>query len=93
MQDYDLFGQSLDELTEVIKYDHGPVETPILILELRRFLLRHGNTDPELAESFRRVFQPELCFEGWDGRTLRQSLERMLEILQDPNHPGHAMPD
>ncbi len=45
MQDYDLFGDTLKEITEVVKYDHGPEQTPALILDLRRFLLRHGESD------------------------------------------------
>ena len=93
MQDYDLYGDTLKEIAEVAKFDHSRVGTAQLVLDLRRLLLRYGASDSQLAEAFERIFQPELTLEGWDGRTLRESLEDILAVWQDDSNPGHAMRD
>ena len=91
-QDYDIWGETPDEIVEVYKHMIRPARPTLLIDDLQRFLVQYGNSEEELEVAFTRVFHPELEIYGWTGRTLREALLRIIEILSDENNPGRPAP-
>ena len=91
-QDYDIWGETPDEIVEVYKYIHPPARRPELVADIQRFLTQYGGSEAELEEAFRRIFHPEMAIYGWNGRTLWEALEKIVEILQDDANPGRPVP-
>ena len=91
-QDYDIWGQTPDEIVEVYKYMIRPARPTPLVDDLQRFLVQYGNSEEDLEAAFSRVFHPELEIYGWNGRSLREALVRIIEILSDENNPGRPAP-
>jgi hypothetical protein len=91
-QDYDIWGETPDEIVEVYKYAIRPIRPTQLIDDLQRFLTQYGKSEEELEAAFDRVFHPEMAIYGWNGRTLREALLRIIEILSDENNPGRPAP-
>ncbi len=87
-QDYDRMSEDPDEVIAIYKGLETPVQRDGLVADIRLFLATHGMSDVELAESFRRIFKPDADFDGWNGRTTREALLKIVEILSDDAIPG-----
>ena len=91
-QDYDTLGETPEEVIAVYKYENQPLASRSLAKDMLSFMDRYGGTETELEAAFKRVFRPEMAIYGWNGRTLREELDALIAILQDPNDPGHPEP-
>jgi len=54
------------------------------VQEIRRFLSLYGENDTELTNAFERIFTPEVDFHNMKGRTTREGLEKVIEIVSNP---------
>ena len=87
-QDYDILSEDPDEIMAIYKGREWPVVRDGLLADIRLFLATYGSSDAEVAESFRRIFKPDADFDGWNGRTTREALLKIVEILSDDVIPG-----
>jgi hypothetical protein len=52
-----------------------------MIEEIHRFLEHYGGNEAQLTEAFERIFRPETSFHRFWGRTTRESLLRVADIM------------
>lgn len=89
-QDYDLFGDTPEEVTQAYRDRNNPDVVQGLIGDLRRFLAAHeSDSDEQFRVTFRRCFKPDISFEDWKQQTLREFLRDQLAILDAPR--GEAL--
>lgn len=86
-QDYDIISEDPDVIVAEYKQESKREHVHRVIDDINRFLKNHAGNDDELAASFYRIFKPEAGFYGWKGRTVRESLLKVLEILSDDKVP------
>jgi hypothetical protein len=75
-----------DEVINTFKKENTPECVEQTVQEIRRFLSTYGQNDSDLTSAFERIFTPEAAFYNMKGRTTRQGLEKVVEILSNP--PG-----
>ena len=82
-QDYDMRGDSIEEVMAFFKQDN-PASTSIeLAGELRHFLTSHPTEDDaSLTREFTQTFQPDIAFYHWEGKTTRENLEFILHLVE-----------
>jgi predicted nucleotidyltransferase len=86
-QDVDvLVSADPDEVINTFKNENAPEFIEQTVQEVRRFLSAYGQNDSDLTSAFERIFKPEVAFYNMKGRTTRQGLEKLVEILS--NLPG-----
>jgi hypothetical protein len=84
-QDVDvLISGDPDEVVSTFKKENAPELIEQTVQEIRRFLSAYGQNDDALTSAFERIFTPEVAFYNMKGRTTRQALEKVVEILSNP---------
>ena len=85
-QDWDLIckTQDSDEAIAFVKKETSAEGIQNLIRDIEEFLAKYGRNDTELNNALERVFRPEIDFYNMKGRTTRQGLQKVIEILSDP---------
>jgi len=85
-QDWDIIHETddPDEIVALIKQENSPVAIQNLIRDIERFVATYGHSDAELTSAFERVFTPEVDFYNMKGRTTREGLEKVIEVLSNP---------
>ncbi len=63
-QDYNEYGETFDEIVIVAKGESTRRQIDGLRLDIERFLGRYGEREEIVKKAFRRVFAPEMNFEG-----------------------------
>jgi len=85
-QDVDvLVSSDPDEVIKTFKEENTPEYIEQTVQEIRRFLSAYGQNDSDLTSAFQRIFAPEVAFYNMKGRTTRQGLEKVIEILSNPS--------
>ncbi len=80
-QDYDVISDDSDVVVATYKED-TPVEVHLaMVQEIGQLLERYGADEEELTRAFERIFRPETSFHRFWGRTTRESLERVADIM------------
>jgi hypothetical protein len=80
-QDYDIISEDSDIVIATYKSD-SPSDIPASIIEeIHRFLDRYGSDETQLTQAFERIFRPETSFHRFWGRTTRESLLRVADIM------------
>lgn len=80
-QDYDEISEDVDEIFAYYKAEAFPGTPEKLIEEVKRFLTTYDKGEEQLTQAFRKIFHPELSFFHWKGRTTRETLLKMIEIM------------
>ncbi len=80
-QDYHLISEDADKVVAAFKEDNSPEFVAQAVQDIQSFLASHPQEDPELANIFRKVFKPEVNFYEWEGRTTREALLRVIQVL------------
>jgi hypothetical protein len=80
-QDYDEISENVDEIFEYYKAEAFPGTAQKLIEEVSRFLATYDTGEEQLTKAFRQIFRPELSFFHWKGRTTRETLLKIIEIM------------
>lgn len=81
-QDVDvLISTDPDEVVQVFKEEISREYIEETVRDIRRFLSLYGKNDTELTNAFERIFTPEINFYKMKGRTTREGLEKLIEIL------------
>jgi hypothetical protein len=80
-QDFDLNGNTLEEIIETSKKTSSAEETAGTIADIQRFLATYGDSDARIATEFVRLFDPGIIAEGWEGLTTRQFLLKIETLL------------
>jgi len=80
-QDYDEIGEDVDEIFAHYKAEAFPGTPQKLIEEVNRFLATYDTGEEQLTQAFRQIFRPELSFFHWKGRTTRETLLKIIEIM------------
>jgi predicted nucleotidyltransferase len=84
-QDVDvLISPDPDEVVRVFKEELSVEYIEETVQDIRRFLSLYGKDDTQLTNAFERVFRPEVNFYNVKGRTTREGLEKVIEILSNP---------
>ena len=84
-QDVDvLVSNDPDEVIKTFKEENAPEYIEQTVEEIRRFLSAYGQNDSDLTSAFERIFTPEVAFYNMKGRTTRQGLEKVVDILSNP---------
>jgi predicted nucleotidyltransferase len=84
-QDVDVvISREPDEVIRVFKEENSRECIEETVQDIRRFLSLYGRNDTELTNAFERVFTPEVKFYNINGRTTREGLEKVIEILLNP---------
>jgi hypothetical protein len=91
-EDYDIISEDPDEIVEVFKHESGEEGIRGLPDDIHRFLNVYGATDEDLSAAFTRIFRPQMAIYGWNGRTLREALNKIVEIMSDPANLGRPRP-
>jgi hypothetical protein len=92
-QDSSFISEDPDEVVAYFKEENQPAFTQNIINvkdDIDRFLKVYGENDAQLSEAFTRVFKPETAISGWNGRTMREALMKIVEILSDDEIPAPA---
>jgi hypothetical protein len=80
-QDYDIVSEDSDIVIAAYKSD-SPSDIPAaMIEEIHRFLEHYGGDEAQLTQAFERIFSPETSFHRFWGRTTRESLLRIADIM------------
>jgi hypothetical protein len=88
-QDYDLLSEDADEIVRIYHLENPLPIQKELVSNIQRFLEAHQNeTDDELLQALRTTFRPEFAFYGWNGRTTREALEKIIEIVSETDNSG-----
>jgi CdiI immunity protein len=84
-QDVDvLISLDADEVDQVFKQEISVEYIEETVQDIRRFLSLYGKNDTELTNASWRVFRPEVNCHNVKGRTTREGLEKVIEILSNP---------
>lgn len=83
-QDYDMRGNTIDEIIAYFRHDTSAGAPQDLASELKMFLQRNSREDDAtLTQTFKNTFRPDIAFYQWEGRTTRQTLQRILELVEN----------
>ena len=80
-QDSNVISENPDVIARVFKEDSSYAHTTEVVKDILLFLALHPEDDPGLAKLFRNTFAPEISFYHWQGRSTREGLRRLVEIL------------
>jgi hypothetical protein len=83
-QDYELISEDPDEVVRVFKEENGEEYAKQTAWEIMQFLALYGSDEAELMQSLARILRPEFAFYYRMGRTAREGLEKVIEILLSP---------
>jgi hypothetical protein len=83
-QDYELISEDPDEVVRVFKEENGLEYAKQTAWEIWQFLALYGSNEAELMQSLARILRPEFAFYYRMGRTAREGLEKVIEILLRP---------
>jgi hypothetical protein len=92
-QDYDIISEDGDEVVAAFRDENLPATREQLIDDIQRFLARYGADEAELTKAFERVFTPETGFHRFWGRTTREALLKVIEIVSAPATPSYRLPE
>ena len=92
-QDYDIISEDGDEVVAAFRDETLPAVHQSLIEDIRRFLDRYGADEKLLTEAFERVFKPDTAFHRFWGRTTREALLKVIEIVSAPATPSYRLPE
>ena len=82
-QDYDMRGDTIDEVIAYFKNDTSVDAWEELAKELKMFLRKNSNEDDAaFTQVFKQTFKPDIAFYCWEGRTARQTLQRILQLVE-----------
>lgn len=84
-QDFEvLISRDPDEVVRVFREENTPDCVEETVRDIQRFLSVYGKNEAELTSAFERIFTPETDFYNMKGRTTREGLEKVIEILSNP---------
>ena len=92
-QDYDIISEDGDEVVAAFRDENLPEVRQSLIEDIHRFLDRYGSDEKQLTAAFERVFTPETAFHRFWGRTTREALLKVVEIVSAPATPSYRLPE
>lgn len=92
-QDYDIISDDDDLVVAVFRDENLPATRQRLIEDIHRFLDRYGADERHLTDAFERVFTPETAFHRFEGRTTREALLKVIEIVSAPATPSYRLPE
>lgn len=76
-----MYGETVDEVVSAFRADNDPAFVQQTVQDIERFLTIQPEDETELTSNFRRVFEPEISFYCWEGRTVRETLLHIVEVL------------
>jgi hypothetical protein len=82
-QDYDIISEHPDEILAAFKREAPQEHVRDVVADTRRFIADFGESDEKLSTTFKSLFNPDAGFEGWEGRTTREWLLRMIDIFSE----------
>jgi len=83
-QDWDIISGDPDEVVAAFREENPPQHVQNVISDIKRFLDVYGQgDDAALTSAFERVFTPEVDFYNMKGRTTREGLKKVIEILSN----------
>ncbi len=83
-QDFDIFGETLEEIMAACREELSPKELKAVATEIHRFIATYGVTLEKLNAALQTLFKPQVIIDGWDGMNSKQWLQRVAELaLQD----------
>lgn len=85
-QDYDIISDDADEVVAAFRDETPPAVHRDLIDEIQRFIDHYGADEKELTGAFEGIFTPETGFHRFWGRTTREALTKVVEIVSTSNH-------
>ena len=92
-QDYDIISDDDDLVVAAFRDENLPATRQRLIGDVHRFLDRYGADEKQLTDAFERVFTPETAFHRFEGRTTREAMLKVIEIVSAPGTPSHRLPE
>ena len=92
-QDYDIISEDGDDVVAAFRDENLPAANQRLIEDIHRFLDHYGSDEKELTNAFERVFTPETAFHRFWGRTTREALLKVIEIISEPATPSYRLPE
>ena len=92
-QDYDIISEDGDEVVAAFRDETLPAVHQSLMADIHRFLDRYGADEKQLTGAFERVFTPETAFHRFWGRTTREALLKVVEIVSAPATPSYRPED
>jgi hypothetical protein len=92
-QDYDVVSEDGDDVVAAFRDENLPAVRQSLIEDIHRFLDRYGTDEKQLTDAFERVFTPETAFHRFWGRTTREALLKVIEIVSAPATPSYQLPE
>jgi hypothetical protein len=92
-QDYDIISDDDDLVVAAFRDENLPATLQRLIDDIQRFLARYGADEKQLTDAFERVFTPETAFHRFFGRTTREALLKVIEIVSAPATPSYRLPE
>jgi len=92
-QDYDIISEDGDEVIAAFRDENLPMVRQNLIEDIHRFLGRYGVDEKQLTNAFQRVCTPETAFHRFEGRTTREALLKVIEIVSAPAIPSYRLPE
>jgi hypothetical protein len=92
-QDYDIISEDGDEVVAAFRDENLPSASQSLIEDIHRFLDLYSSDEKQLTDAFERVFTPETAFHRFWGRTTREALLKVIEIVSAPATPSYRLPE